>query len=155
MNTQDKLTILLCAVSLLSTLIHVYENIKLKNINAKLKSELNTFMEETPPPPDICFVLPPEEIPTTTTEEAPPTKAPPLPTTPNPKTVKIKENKPLCTQAQYNRMCRDKGYKCLNTFTKHILDSKDIGKLPDGKKITKLMVQRANYAVMNGWVNCV
>jgi hypothetical protein len=48
----------------------------------------------------------------------------------------------------FTRMAREKGYKGnIHGFAKDIMEHKDSGVLPNGKKITKLMVKRANFVV--------
>ena len=64
-----------------------------------------------------------------------------------PKTQKPLDLKDL-KKGTFTRMAREKGYKGnIHGFAKDIMEHKDSGVLPNGKKITKLMIKRANFVV--------
>ena len=63
-----------------------------------------------------------------------------------------KAQKPLdlkdLKKGTFTRMAREKGYKGnIHGFAKDIMEHKDSGVLPNGIKITKLMIKRANFVV--------
>ena len=67
-----------------------------------------------------------------------------------------KDMKPLeldLKKGTFTRMSREKGYGSdVQKFANDIMKHKDKGKLPNGKKITPLMVKRANFVkVSRDW----
>lgn len=51
----------------------------------------------------------------------------------------------------FTRMAKEKGYgKDVQKFAKDIMKHNDKGSLPNGRKITPLMVKRANFVVNFG-----
>jgi len=66
-----------------------------------------------------------------------------------PKTYK-KEPEPFgdLKEGTFKRMAKDKGYGVnVQKLATDIMKHKDKGKLPNGKKITNLMIQKANFVV--------
>ena len=64
-----------------------------------------------------------------------------------------KKQKPLdldLKEGTFTRMTKDKGYGTnVQKLATDIMKHKDKGKLPNGKKITKLMVKKANFIVVS------
>ena len=51
----------------------------------------------------------------------------------------------------FTRMTKEKGYgNDIQKFAKDIMKHKDKGVLPNGKRITPLMIKRANFVVVSG-----
>lgn len=66
---------------------------------------------------------------------------------------KKKKQSPLkldLKEGTFTRMAKDKGYGSdVQKFAKDIMKFKDKGSLPNGQKITKLMVKKANFVVVS------
>ena len=66
---------------------------------------------------------------------------------------KKKKQSPLkldLKEGTFTRMTKDKGYGSdVQKFAKDIMKFKDKGSLPNGQKITKLMVKKANFVVVS------
>ena len=61
-----------------------------------------------------------------------------------------KDNKPFkdLKEGTFTRMAKEKGYgDNVQKLASDIMKHKDKGKLPNGKKITALMVKKANFVV--------
>ncbi len=132
MTLENKLTYILCAVSVISTMYHIYNNEMLLQANIKLKQKIQELLI-TQNGNNMNFKLP-EPEPEPVKKENKKTKLPP-------------------GKSQITRMARDKGYQCLQEFYNDVISNKDTGKTNDGKKITKLMVQRCILAEKEGWVD--
>tara|TARA_Y100001963_G_C6592200_1_gene358486 strand:+ start:142 stop:351 length:210 start_codon:yes stop_codon:yes gene_type:complete len=53
-------------------------------------------------------------------------------------------------EGAFTRMSKEKGYgDKVQKFASDIMKHKDKGKLPNGRKITPLMVKRANFVVVS------
>lgn len=53
-------------------------------------------------------------------------------------------------EGAFTRMSKEKGYgDNVQKFASDIMKHKDKGKLPNGKKITPLMIKRANFVVVS------
>ena len=67
--------------------------------------------------------------------------------------MKKKKQSPLkldLKEGTFTRMAKDKGYGSnVQKFAKDIMKFKDKGSLPNGQKITKLMVKKANFVVVS------
>ena len=54
-------------------------------------------------------------------------------------------------KGSFTRMAREKGYgKDVQKFAKDIMKHRGKGVLPNGKKITPLMVKRGNFVIVSG-----
>jgi hypothetical protein len=160
---ENAIVLIMGALSIISAILYLYKirilekennclNTELNNISKGhkiLQDELNTFMFNTAPIPNECFAMPSGEISEVPDETQQPTKTIKIVV----KKEKPKEEKPLITKPAFNRIARDKGYKDTKLFISDIHQYKEVGKLPSGLKITKLMVSRANYAQEQGWAN--
>ena len=134
---ENVFVLIMAAVSIISTIIYLYKIRSLEKEKSCLLKKVNT-----PPPVQSKLKIEINELPTVQEDEEPIKKKP---------KQSIKD-KPI-TQKYFNRMARDKGYKDTNKFISDIHQYKEIGKLPAGQKITKLMVSRAIYAQEQGWAN--
>ena len=117
----------------------------LKNKCIFLMSELDTFMTQTNDNVK-CWIQETKEEPKETIKEE--DKLENLIS--DTKEMPPKQNLDLkdLKKGTFTRMAREKGYKGnIHGFAKDIMEHKDSGVLPNGKKITKLMIKRANFVV--------
>jgi hypothetical protein len=65
-----------------------------------------------------------------------------------------KKQKPLdldLKEGTFTRMAKEKGYGSnVQKFAKDIMKHREKGVLPNGKKITALMVKRGNFVIVSG-----